>query len=61
MNLTITSPQYLQVGDRVTWSRAPNSVRTFVKTIITDTKYEVFTIKRPSRGWARHIRRTKNK
>jgi hypothetical protein len=47
------------VGQRILLHGAPNSLRSFVKRFISATQAELFEVRRPSRGFARHVRRQK--
>lgn len=49
----------LCAGDRIMLGIDPNCVRRRIKRVLDSTRAELETFVRPSRGWARHMRRVK--
>lgn len=51
--------RYFREGDRIRISPAPNALRHFVRSINSETDATIEEIRRPSRGYAKHVRRLK--
>lgn len=49
----------LRAGSSITLSTDPNRVRRRVRRVLSRTEVIVEAFARPSRGWARHVRRMK--
>lgn len=58
VTLTFSDPSGLNIGDRVALAGVPNRERHIVSGVF-EHKIDVRRIVRPSRGYARHIRRRK--
>lgn len=57
--VTTTFSHGLQVGDRLKLSGFSHRYRHFVDSVISATSMETRTYMRPSRGFARHLRKAK--
>lgn len=58
--LTVFQENMFRLGDKIEFWKKPNSCRTIVVKILGLTHYEIKTFVRPSRGYAKHIRRIKS-
>lgn len=61
MTVTMPDTRGYQAGDRVRMSGFPNRVRHHIESVVTETVVSVGRFVRPSRGFARHLRRKKGK
>ncbi len=59
--ITTSHPISLNVGDRIVFLNDPNRVRHRVFEVLSLTSAEVRPFRRPSRGYARHVRRQKQR
>jgi hypothetical protein len=50
-----------KAGDRFSFGHEPRSVRHFVDQVVSPELISVLTYRRPSRGFAKHLRRLKAK
>lgn len=57
--VTTRGPHGMQPGDRIHELGQPNAVRAFVDTVSSTHAFRVKHIRRPSRGYAKHIRKQK--
>jgi hypothetical protein len=56
---TFRRPHFLEVGDRLDFSESPHRYRHYVRSKLSAVAVEVGLHVRPSRGYARHVRRLK--